>query len=131
MISMKIKGDKGLEKMLSRLGGKAPSIVGNALYVEGEDIMGDSKDNYVPVDLSTLKNSGHVNLPEIDGSKVLVRLGFGGAASAYALRQHETPDYHHTVGQWKYLETPALNAAAGMGKRLASRIRSSLIKEAR
>jgi len=93
------------------------------LYHEAERIMADSKTNYVPVDLGTLKGSGRVEQPTNDGQTIRVTLGYGGAASAYALVQHERLDYHHTVGQAKYLETPVMNAAHGLGQRLGMSVR--------
>ena len=90
-----------------------------ALVLEAERVMTISKRDFVPVDLGTLRGSGHVAPPEISGTRVTVTLGYGGAASAYALIQHERTDFHHTVGQSHYLSTPVKAAAAGMGQRLA------------
>lgn len=89
------------------------------LFREGQETMTESKP-LVPVDLGTLRNSGTVFEPEFDQGRVSVSLGYGGAASDYALVQHERTDYTHTVGQAKYLEAPAKARAQGFGKRIAA-----------
>ena len=55
-----------------------------------------------PVESGTLRDSAVI---ESDATKYEVTVGYGGAASKYALIQHENMQYHHTVGQAKYLET--------------------------
>lgn len=62
----------------------------------------------VPIETGLLSSSGRV----VSGDKE-VAIGFGsGAASAYALRQHEDMTYKHDSGRSaKYLEKPAIDAA--------------------
>lgn len=79
-----------------------------ALYQAGSIIMTEAKQR-APVDVGTLRNSGYVTLPQRRGSDVFVEAGFGGAAKAYAVRQHEELAYRHEVGEAKYLEN-AINA---------------------
>jgi hypothetical protein len=62
-----------------------------------------------PVDEGTLRASGFVEPAEGAGNVITQALGFGGAASAYALIQHERLDFHHNVGQAKFLESAALD----------------------
>ena len=137
-VTVSLKGDKEFKKILKKLGDNAPKAIGKVLYGEAEEIMGDSKANYVPVapDGGTLRASGHVQLPKIKGSKVTVTMGYGGAASAYALAVHEhlsehSPrswkiaeskgtGVHFNVGGPKYLETPTLEAAKDMPRRLSN-----------
>jgi hypothetical protein len=129
------------KKAIRDLGIDAVKPAGGALFREAEEIMGDSKDNYVPVDFGTLRNSGFVDLPVIQGTRVTVRAGFGGPAAPYALAVHENPrsgktggvspqgkKYQHfaAVGQWKYLEIPFRQALRGMDARLARRIRADV-----
>lgn len=90
-----------------------------SMYQTCELIMTDSKENYCPVDIGTLRDSGHVDPPELQGDNITVWMGYGGPADHYALIQHERLDYHHTVGQAKYLEIPTLNAQKGLETRLA------------
>ena len=100
-----------------------PQQIGRALYAEANQIMTRSKADFVPVDTGTLRASGHVDQPKTEPGRITVTLGYGGAASAYALVQHERLDYHHTVGQAKYLAQPVNEAAAGFGQRIAARVR--------
>ena len=101
-----------------------------ALYVEAEKIMTAAK-RITPVDENILRASGHVRLPEIEGDRVEVEMGFGGPAGTgnnrkdvgYAVYVHEDLTARHTVGQAKFLEVPFNQAKAGMMARLAARIK--------
>ena len=60
----------------------------------------------------------------MDGGNVVVGIWYGdGPAKDYAVPQHERTDFKHTTGGPKYLERPVLEAAGGMARRLASRIK--------
>jgi hypothetical protein len=122
---------EGLEKLLARLKPaptKATVQLGGALNLEGELIMTKAK-RRTPVDLGTLRASGFVTEPKLSRNKARVILGFGGAASSYALAVHEHPSRHSppswsqgvdfTVGGPQYLRTPVKNAQKGIGRRLA------------
>jgi hypothetical protein len=74
-----------------------------ALYQGGSIIMTEAKKR-APLDVGTLRNSGYVTLPQRAGDEVFVEVGFGGAAKAYAVKQHEELSYHHEIGEAKYLE---------------------------
>lgn len=74
---------------LAKLGPQMYQIAGRALYREAERIMADSKQNYVPVDMGILRSSGFVKPPVVTGSSAVVEMGYGGAASSYALYVHE------------------------------------------
>lgn len=136
----------GVEEMraaIDNLAGIFPDKVVKAVHLEGEYVMTDSKRNYVPVDLGVLRSSGFVNPPVRSGKEVSVTIGFGGAASAYALAVHEHPSTHSPPSwqgksvadilsvsnrtPWsvdsgrgpKYLERPLRKAVAGMPQRIA------------
>lgn len=116
-----------VEEVISSLRATTQAIersAAQALYIEGNDIMTDSKANFVPVDIGTLRGSGFVENPVIDSGRIVVEIGYGGPAESYALEQHERIDYHHKVGQAKYLETPMNQAAKGLDDRLAARIQA-------
>lgn len=119
----------GVDKMSANLAAAERAYLAacaQALRVEGELIMTDSKQHYVPVDLGTLRSSGHVLPVHIErGAEVSVELVYGGAAAPYALIQHEVEEFNHTVGEWKYLEKPLRKALAGMAGRLAERVKRS------
>lgn len=97
-----------------------------ALYAEAELIMADSKENYCPVDVGNLRDTGHVKQPKIDGGQVIVEMGYGGPAVDYAEIVHERLDVHHPVGQAKYLETPLNQAKSGLLAKLAERIKRDM-----
>lgn len=134
----------GLERLASRLqgmSGKVGHAIGAALTGEAEDIMAASKER-VPVDFGTLRASGHVQAPKMGGfSTIEITLGYGGPAAPYALAVHENPragntggvapdgrPYKHwaKVGGYKYLESAADEAAAGIGERVAAEVKRAL-----
>lgn len=99
-----------------------------ALYYEGEAVMQDAKENYVPVKWGVLRSSGFVRAPRIEGTKLVVELGFGSAAAWYAIIVHERPmvhperwskTYSGRRGQNKYLEKPMNKRARGFDVRMA------------
>lgn len=80
------------------------NAVANAMNEWCEDTMTLAKER-TPVDGGTLRASGTVEPPVYSGDVVTQSLGFGGAASAYALEQHERLDFAHATGQAKFLES--------------------------
>lgn len=148
---IRITGLRQTDAELNRLGKKAPKVLSSALFQVAEEIIGKSKENFVPVDFGHLRNSGFVELPKISGGKVTVEAGFGGPAGkgnvgstsnkisvGYAIVVHENPrsgrtggvspkgkkyQTWSTVGQWKYLEQPFNDAQRNMDERLAGLIR--------
>lgn len=124
--ALALRGTDELQAALAALGPRALQAAAAALFREGEAIMAVSK-GLVPLDTGTLMNSGHVELPEIQGETVVVTLAYGGPAEAYAVVQHERLDFIHPNGrQAKYLEQPVLQAAAGLEARLAEQLRAPL-----
>ena len=107
---------------LQSAGDNVLQVLIQALYAEANDIMLASQE-LVPVDTGVLKTSGEVLDPTVSGNTVEVVMGYGGAASAYALRQHEELSYSHKDGkQAKYLEQPAREAMPNLEQSLADRI---------
>ncbi len=99
-----------MARKLRALADRYPDIIGNALFVLGEKIMNTSKREFVPVDLGTLRSSGHVEPPTRGkGREISVALVYGGPAAPYAIVQHEG-DFQHKVGSRKYLERPLMDA---------------------
>lgn len=121
---------QGLDELLGALAAAPQRLLtatGGALYRRGEAIMADSKEHYVPVDQGILRDSGHVELPEYVDGGVQVRLGFGGAAEAYAEVQHEDMSLNHPNGGGpKYLERPLLAAAPSLLGDVAEDVRAEL-----
>jgi len=139
-----LTGDKALIRKLQDINRKHPLAIDAALFETATDIMNDSKDNFVPVDTTNLQASGHVDLPERKRNKVTVTMGYGGAAAAYALAVHENPRAGKTqgtgpsgqkyktwaqVGEWKYLETPLIEAAFEYQENLIKNVNEFLRKQ--
>lgn len=99
--------DEGVAS-LDRLDARVVPTVTGSLYRSGEHVMTQSKEQYVPVDTGTLRSSGTVQV-ETTETAVQVHLGFGGAASDYALAVHETNKAYKAGRSWQYLRIP-LNA---------------------
>jgi hypothetical protein len=68
-----------------------------------------------PVDIGTLRDSAYVSELE-DGYEI----GFGGAAESYALEQHENLQYHHDVGEAKFLEKAFMEVTARLKGKMAT-----------
>lgn len=103
-IRFTVKGTKKLEQAIKTYGKRGKRAVGAGLYAAGSVIMKDSK-RRAPVADGALRGSGYVTLPQEIGSGVLVEIGHGGAASAYAIRQHEDLTLNHpNGGEAKFLE---------------------------
>lgn len=147
-IQFKLKGDEEMQARLRRLANVAPGRMSQALRLEAEEIMSASKRRYVPVDLGTLRSSGHVKPVERRGKDISVTLAYGNAAAPYALSVHEHPSRHSppawrgkrpeqilSVRQrrpWvlslgggrgpKYLERPIKQSIPGMAGRIAKQL---------
>lgn len=118
MIRLTVQGDEKLKKILKAASKGSEQALAGPLRFEAERIMTDAK-LLTPVDTNTLRASGVVQSPDIHAGRVVVELGFGGAAKAYALVQHERTDFHHTSGQAKFLEQPVKEAERGFGERIS------------
>lgn len=116
-VTSKVKSNK-----FQYVKGALISDLADALYVEAELIMTDSKQNYVPVDTGMLRNSGTVTKPVVTKKDVTVTLGYGGPAADYAVIVHEAPPTYGQ-GKRKYLQKPLNNAERGMITRVADAIR--------
>ncbi len=121
-MGVSVTGGDEIRRNLRNIQNVTPEAAGAALFTEAEFIMTDIKTQWVPVDVGTLKDSGRVLQPEITADLASVTLGFGGAASAYALIQHEGFFNHPGQGRRKYLEEPLRIAAPRLGAKLAIKI---------
>lgn len=138
--SFELKGTRAMQRKIERIARDFPNKVEQSLRVEAELVMTDSKKNFVPVDLGTLRSSGHVGSVERAGRDLSVTLDYGGASAPYALAVHEHPSTHSPpswegkavtdISNWsldgrgpKYLERPLNNALKGMARRIAASLR--------
>lgn len=124
-----ITGDREMAAKIRKAAKKFPEEARAALFAEGEYVMGRSKNEFVPVRNSILKNSGHVVMAR---TGLTVDLVFGGPAKAYALAVHEHPS-RHDPPSWKggvtfriggpgYLKKPMDQEAPKMSRRLAKKL---------
>jgi len=133
-VKVEYKGAKALARQVQAMGREGLVELGRSLFKRGEEIMGDSKEYYVPVapkDGGTLRSSGHVQPPVRTGAnRMSVKLGYGGAAVPYAIVQHERTWYKHTTGQAKYLYTPAMAHAKSMGRKVSGDMAAAIVRAA-
>lgn len=147
-----LEGVNELNSYLQDLGTKGPKLLARALYRKANFIMRDAK-RLTPTDTGALKNSGHVEKPDVQGSRVTVEMGFGGVAGAqsrigkiqgpvlpgktltrqgdrdpagYAIYVHEDLNAKHDDGQAKYLEQPALEHAATLEADIVADLRKDM-----
>jgi hypothetical protein len=127
-IRLTITGVEDVVRKLRVLREQAPEALGNALFRFAQDqIEKPAKEDYVPVMFGALRSSIQTLPPEVTTRGASVTVSAGGAAAPYARAVHENPRsgrtggfspsgkrYKHyaRVGQWKYLETPAIIAAS-------------------
>lgn len=123
-LEIELLGVAEVQLELARLAANAKPLAAQALYLEAERIMAQSKTEVPVGDTGNLRSSGNVLPPSIDADGVEVKLGYGGAAEAYAVVQHENLTYRHTVGGPKFLERPLMDAARGMAERLVVAFRA-------
>ena len=142
MDNERVTGLDALDKVLAQFGDKAVVEAGNLLYVRGESIALDSKQNYVPVDRSTLQNTIHAEPPVIEGAQASVRVVAGGPSADYAeavhehLSEHSPPSWKvaeaagrpvmFTQGGPKYLERPFLAGTQNLAQFVADGLRQKL-----
>jgi hypothetical protein len=90
-----VKGVTEMVATLKKIQDKFPDRVAQSLYIIAQQIMTEAKRRCpVAKDGGVLRASGAVERPVRSGNKISVTLGFGGAASAYAIAVHETISAH-------------------------------------
>lgn len=127
MSGIELTGLDKLTRALKAAGDEAPEALAAAMHDEMEEIVEDAK-RRAPVDTGTLRASGVVLRPDRSSGQIVVEGGFGGAASDYAVVQHEDTTLSHTVGEAKFLEKPMLERAPKLGGRLGIRIHAALLR---
>jgi hypothetical protein len=113
-----------------------PHEVAAALKQEAELTMTESK-REVPVDTGSLRNSGFVDQPVINGKQISVKVGYGGVATkvnpkngevttTYAVIVHEDLAANHSVGNAKFLENPIKRRRERLMSNINSRVKRML-----
>lgn len=133
MMDFELKGIPEFERSVRELAKQFPLSAARGMYLGLELVMTDAKQNYVPVRLGILRTSGFVLIERKDGV-IVGTIGFGGPAGSgnvgetnvkdvgYAIPQHENLDYHHTVGEAKYLERPFFAGIPMIGEEIVAAI---------
>ena len=125
----KLEGVREMERQLREIAVEFPKDAGAALLNSAEAVLTLAQRVYVPVDLGPLRASGQTAGPEFEGAgirgKQIIRvvIAFGSPTVDYAVVQHEEPDFQHTVGEYKYLETPLMQAAGSLAANIARELR--------
>ena len=83
-----VVGGEKLAAAFRRARGSGPAILAGALYREAEAVMLAAK-RLAPSDLGALRASGQVQPPVITAGGIEVTMGFGDAATGYAVYVHE------------------------------------------
>lgn len=91
-----LEGQEELLRVLTRAPLYAQDALARALYREANEIMKKSVRDYVPIDNGFLRGSAAVGTPvKMANGGVRVDMGYGGAAKAYAVVQHEDETLSH------------------------------------
>jgi len=115
-------GGGHLVEALAKLGAEGPRELAKSLHEEALEAFAESQ-RQVPRKTGVLANSGVVLEPVVSGTTVTQDLGYGGAASKYALIVHEDLNANHPRGgKAKYLEDPVTAQVQGMDERIAARL---------
>lgn len=121
-LKIELLGVDRLTALLATAGKDAVPALQQALNEEAQLAFRESQ-KLVPRRTGVLAASGQVMPAEVQGDSVVVQLGYGGAASSYALIVHENPNAQHSGGrQWKYLEVPVLRRVPKLADNLARRM---------
>ena len=126
MITITLDGIAQVTQHLQRLVTAPLPAAGEALYAEGNGIMGQSV-ALVPIDTGLLRSTAHVERPVTTGARVEVELSYGSHGVApYAAEVHFRTDVFHPIGQSHYLQQPLFQATQGFVQRIAADIQGSI-----
>lgn len=103
VVRLKIKGQETLRANIQTIAKKYPLAAKQTLFEQGERLRSIAVP-LTPLDKGPLRNSAFVNTPVRTSRGFKVVVGYGGAAAAYAVPQHERLDFKHTEGEAKFLE---------------------------
>lgn len=118
--SITMRGSSKMRTIFESVGSATfTRAVTRGVVAEAYRIMRRAK-RQVPLRDGPLRASGTVLEPVISGTSWSITLGFGGAASAYALIQHENLTFSHAPGRKaKYLEDPVRDSMPAIEAHLA------------
>jgi hypothetical protein len=126
-VNAKLLGAKEMAAVLRQLPPAARKAILNAFEKEAWKIIKTAQQRYVPVDTGQLAFSGMVYTHP--GMYPSVEFGFGGAAKAYAVVQHENEWFQHPGGGGPYyLSIPTEAAMPRVVKQTGIEIRTEFSK---
>ena len=111
-ITVKIKGDKELERELRKLERAFPDAVAITLFEIAVDPIFKESQEEVPVDTGRLRSSGGVTLKSRGLLRSREAVVFYG--TNYALPVHQRTEIPHTTGKARFLVDPFERAAPGI-----------------
>lgn len=137
-IKINMMGADAMLRLLTRTPVAAIPYVSTALNEEAQMIMAESQAYLVPVDNGDLARSAAILPPEVDNANISITMGYGGAASAYAMYIHELTEspsgkpinWSKAGSGAKYLETPTRRAIPFIERRIFQTL-NALIRESR
>lgn len=142
-MTVQVTGLAEAMKVIDQMGQRAPQGAATLLKDFADTRVVAPAKRMVPRDTGTLADTIQSSAPVISETQVSVSVSAGGPFVPYALKVHENPragktgglspsgkKYKRwaTVGQWKYLEIPALDAAKNSAGWLAEEARILLRK---
>lgn len=116
---MKINVKVNAKNFFPQVQNATVNTLGSAMYMVAEEIMTDSKQNYVPVKTGALRRTGFVDKPAINGNRIVVMLGYN---TPYARRVHEYP-VSFGQGKNKYLSKPINAMVPQMSRRVVTHMK--------
>lgn len=141
-MGMQVRGIAQMRSTLRKIAEQYPKKVAAALYVEASIEMAEAKRRtpVAAVNGGTLRASGLVSEPIIEGENISVTMSFGGAAQDYCLAVHEHLSEHSPPSwviaeenggiEWnasgtgpKFLESVINESRPYMAARIARRIK--------
>ena len=127
MISLDLQGLAEVTQRLQRLQRPQAHVLGEALYREGNDIMGRSV-TLVPVDTGLLRSSAHVERPIEQGPIVSVTMSYGsnGLVPYAAIVEFDVTMNHPHGGQSHFFQQAVFEATPGFPQRIAQAIAPAL-----
>lgn len=126
--TIKLTGLTDLQRVLAGAGAKSMDVLEQALVQECQLVMLESQ-KQVPVMFGPLKGSATQRPPVRSGSTITIVLGYGGAASKYAVHVHNSPyEKHWTKPGTKshFLSDPLQARLHNIEATLTERIRNML-----
>lgn len=130
-VSVTWKGLNVVTKRLDLIVTRLKPALGGVLYRHLEKVKTRSQGEFVPVKDGILRGSAFVDQPTMSPTEIRGRMGYGGAAGAYAAAQHENMEYHHEVGGPKYLERPLLMSLDELKQDIAGGTKTTVAEAAK